>query len=47
MWYLGSSFDYHVPRAADGRKRVVLQVRLDPNNALPDTNRSNNVWPRK
>jgi hypothetical protein len=41
MWNLASRFDYRVPE----NKRV-QRVELDPRHALPDVDRSNNVWPR-
>ncbi|HKN68146.1 MAG TPA: M1 family metallopeptidase, partial [Gemmatimonadaceae bacterium] len=41
MWNLGQRFDYRVP----GSKRV-QRVELDPRQAMPDIDRSNNVWPR-
>jgi hypothetical protein len=41
MWNLGSRFDYRVP----GQK-TVRQVVVDPRQALPDIDRSNNSWPR-
>ena len=41
MWNLGARFDYRVP----GSKRV-QRVEVDPRRALPDIDRTNNVWPR-
>ena len=41
MWNLGDVFVYRVPD-----KRPVRRVVLDPNQALPDIERANNVWPR-
>ncbi len=41
MWNLGDRFTYRVP----GRKRVT-RAEVDPRRALPDINRSNNLWPR-
>jgi hypothetical protein len=41
MWNLGPSFTYIVP----GPKRIVRAV-IDPRQALPDVDRSNNGWPR-
>ena len=39
MWNLGQRFDYRVPAA----KRV-QRVEVDPRRALPDVDRTNNVW---
>jgi peptidase M1-like protein len=41
MWNLADAFVYRVPG-----KRGVRRVVLDPNQALPDVDRSNNQWPR-
>ena len=41
MWNLGARFDYRVP----GSKRV-QRVEVDPRRALPDIDRTDNVWPR-
>ncbi len=41
MWNLGPSFTYSFP----GKKRIVRAV-IDPRQALPDVDRSNNGWPR-
>ena len=41
MWNLGDVFVYRVPD-----KRLVRRVVLDHNQALPDIERANNVWPR-
>ena len=41
MWNLGQRFDYRVPGA-----KGVRRVELDPRRAMPDIDRSNNVWPR-
>ena len=41
MWNLGARFDYRVPET----KRV-QRVEVDPRRALPDVDRTNNVWPR-
>jgi hypothetical protein len=41
MWNLGDVFVYRVPD-----KRGVRRVVVDPNQALPDVDRSNNQWPR-
>ncbi len=41
MWNLGPDFAYRVP----GGKHV-RRAEIDPRRALPDINRSNNVWPR-
>ena len=41
MWNLGDVFVYRVPD-----KRDVRRVVLDPGQALPDIDRSNNAWPR-
>ncbi|HEY2378600.1 MAG TPA: M1 family metallopeptidase [Gemmatimonadaceae bacterium] len=41
MWNLGSRFDYRVPE-----RKPVRRVEVDPRHALPDVDRSNNVWPR-
>lgn len=41
MWNLGPSFTYSFP----GNKRIVRAV-IDPRQALPDVDRSNNGWPR-
>jgi hypothetical protein len=41
MWNLGSHFDYHV-----AEKKQIGRVEVDPHHALPDIDRSNNVWPR-
>jgi len=41
MWNLGAEFVYRVPQ----RKRVG-RAEVDPRNALPDVDRTNNVWPR-
>jgi aminopeptidase N len=41
MWNLGATFDYHVKG-----QRAVTGVVIDPRHALPDTDRSNNQWPR-
>lgn len=41
MWNLGPSFTYSYP----GKKRIVRAV-IDPRQALPDVDRSNNTWPR-
>jgi len=41
MWNLGPSFTYSFP----GKKRIVRAV-IDPRQALPDVERSNNAWPR-
>ena len=41
MWNLGDVFVYRVPD-----RRGVRRVVLDPGQALPDVDRSNNGWPR-
>ena len=41
MWNLGPSFTYSFP----GKKKIVRAV-IDPRQALPDVDRSNNGWPR-
>jgi hypothetical protein len=41
MWNLGDVFVYRVPD-----KRDVRRVVVDPGQALPDIDRSNNQWPR-
>jgi hypothetical protein len=41
MWNLGSSFEY---RARSGKR--VTAAEVDPRGVYPDTNRSNNRWPR-
>ncbi len=42
MWNLGSVFEY---RGAVGRR--VVSATVDPDQRLPDTDRSNNAWPRR
>jgi len=42
MWNLGSRFTYHV-----SSPRGVRRVELDPRHALPDLQRSNNLWERR
>ena len=42
MWNLGDRFAYRVPGT-----RTVQRAVVDPRNALPDLDRSNNAWPRK
>jgi hypothetical protein len=39
VWYLGSTYVVAVPGDVTG-------VRVDPDEALPDLDRANNVWPR-
>jgi Peptidase family M1 domain len=39
VWYLGNTYVATVPGDVTG-------VRIDPDEALPDLDRSNNVWPR-
>jgi hypothetical protein len=39
MWNLGNHFTY---RAAGGRP--IIGVDVDPHEALPDVDRSNNAW---
>ena len=41
MWNLGDTFDYHVAGTHGARR-----AELDAAHALPDIDRSNNVWPR-
>ncbi len=41
MWNLGPAFDYRVPAG-----RTVKSAELDPRRVLPDTDLSNNVYPR-
>src|SRR5690242_19425552 len=41
MWNLGSRFDYRVPEG-----KPVRRVVVDPREALPDIDRTNNTWPR-
>jgi hypothetical protein len=41
MWNLGDRFAYRVPGS-----KTVRRVVVDPKSALPDTDRSNNAWPR-
>jgi hypothetical protein len=41
MWNLGDVFVYRV-----ANKRPIRRVTLDPGQALPDVDRSNNQWPR-
>jgi hypothetical protein len=41
MWNLGDVFVYRVPG-----QRAVRRIVIDPNQALPDIDRSNNQWPR-
>jgi len=42
MWNLGSRFVHTV--SGGGR---VIRVEVDPRNAMPDTKRANNTWPRR
>jgi aminopeptidase N len=42
MWNLGDRFAYRVPGS-----KTIQRVVVDPRNALPDIDRSNNAWPRK
>ena len=42
MWNLGAGFVYHVPKPLR-----LARVEVDPRRALPDIDRSNNVWPRR
>ncbi|HET7585293.1 MAG TPA: M1 family metallopeptidase [Gemmatimonadaceae bacterium] len=42
MWNLGSRFTFRVPG-----NRTVRRAELDPRHALPDVDRTNNVWPRE
>jgi hypothetical protein len=39
MWNLGPRFTYR-----DGTTRKVVKAELDPRGALPDIDRSNNLW---
>jgi hypothetical protein len=41
MWNLGDRFAYRVPGT-----KTVQRVVVDPKNALPDVDRTNNAWPR-
>jgi hypothetical protein len=41
IWARGNAFDYLLPE-----KGTVVGVTLDPKHALPDVDRSNNVWQR-
>ena len=41
IWARGNTFDYRLPE-----KGTVVGVTLDPKHALPDVDRSNNVWQR-
>jgi len=41
MWNLGPEFVYRVPD-----KKPVRQAIIDPRQALPDIDRSNNAWSR-
>jgi len=41
MWNLGQAFVYRVPD-----KKIVRSAMVDPKRVLPDTDRSNNAWPR-
>jgi hypothetical protein len=41
MWNLGDRFVYQVPE-----KKRVRRAEVDPRRALPDIERTNNVWPR-
>jgi hypothetical protein len=41
MWNLGARFDYRVPE-----RKPVRRVVVDPRQALPDIDRSNNSWSR-
>ncbi|HEV7387941.1 MAG TPA: M1 family metallopeptidase [Gemmatimonadaceae bacterium] len=41
MWNLGQGFVYRVPD-----KKRVRRAIVDPRQALPDTDRSNNAWPK-
>ena len=41
MWNLGGEFVYRVPQ-----KKRVGRAEVDPRGALPDVDRSNNIWPR-
>ncbi len=41
MWNLGSRFVYRVPE-----KKRVTRAEVDPRHALPDIDRTNNLWPR-
>jgi hypothetical protein len=42
MWNLGAEFVYRVPQ-----KKRVGRAEVDPRRALPDVDRTNNVWPRR
>ncbi|MFI5227753.1 MAG: M1 family metallopeptidase [Gemmatimonadales bacterium] len=42
MWNLGDTFDYRAPPG-----RGIRRAELDAAHALPDIDRSNNVWPRQ
>ena len=42
MWNLGYQFTYRVPPG-----RHVTQAEVDPHQALPDIQRSNNLWEEK
>jgi hypothetical protein len=44
MWNLGDRFAYHVPAALAGAG-AIRDVTVDPDAALPDTDRRNNRWP--
>jgi hypothetical protein len=41
MWNLGPEFVYRVPQ-----KKRVGRAEVDPRRALPDIDRTNNIWPR-
>ena len=41
MWNLGQRFTYRVPE-----KKRIKRVEVDPRHALPDIDRTNNVWQR-
>ena len=41
MWNLGPKFVYRVPE-----KKRVREAVVDPRQAMPDVDRSNNRWPR-